>query len=479
MRSKKIKGLISMIGVTTVILGSLVGCVYKETENTTDNNKQQTTESSSIESSTTDNKNTDGINNKKDDNQSSNTIKNNSSNKNTVSSNSANDEISNFIEANTNKGNNDIKNVVKNKQEHKANNNIDNKKQNNDVIKPVHKPVIKPIVKNVRPNDIKVEKPAVKPVVNPNKPINKPVEKPSKPEVKPDEKPNKLVKPNKPVEDKVIAVAYVKADVLNVRSESNKDSNIIGTLTEGTKVEIVKIGENWDKIKYKGSYGYVSKKYLYDKPIKKPNKPNKPVEKPTEKPNKPEKTESKPEQDKVIGIAYVTSSTLDVNEKEDDGSKTLGTLKYGDKVEVLGRNGLWYNIKYNGGHGYVYNNLTDQDINNIKYEYMSELSKQTFYAINQFRKENGVKELKLSKECEDIAKKQAEKNAHNVTAEHDFDEIGLYNYKGTPESFVEQWANSPGHRKNMLDSNSTVAGVGVYKDSTGRFFVVCIFQSDN
>lgn len=115
----------------------------------------------------------------------------------------------------------------------------------------------------------------------------------------------------------------------------------------------------------------------------------------------------------------------------------------------------------------------------MKYEYMSELSKETFNAINKFREKNGVKPLEFSQECANIAKKQAQENAKKVTAEHDFDEIGLYNYKGTAESFINQWANSPIHKKDLLNANSKAAGVGVYKDSTGRYFVICKFENND
>lgn len=125
------------------------------------------------------------------------------------------------------------------------------------------------------------------------KPIEKPVEKPHK------------------EENKVIKIMYVTADTLNVREGAGTDFDRIGQLNKGTKVEVVKVGEYWDKIKFDGKYGYVFNKYLSD---------SKPVEKP----------------EKVLGIAYVNSKTLDVKAKESEDSKTLGTLKYGDKVELLG-----------------------------------------------------------------------------------------------------------------------------------------------
>lgn len=446
MKNKKLKGIIALIGVTALITG-LVACGNRKEETEQDNSQSQIEESvDNSENSIVSNKLEDeSINDKKD------TVENSEATRTDIK-----DLFTKIDEVRS--GEKVTINDITSKDEIKKN---DNKKE--DTNKPV---VIKPVVveKPSKPIENQIEKPVIKP----NKPIEKPVEKP-------------VEKPNKPhEEDKVIATAYVNVDVLNVRSGVGVEHDIIGTLKEGTKVEIVKIGDGWNKIKFNGSYGYVASKYLSEKPVEKPNKPENKPEDNNKPDNKPEnKPETKPEEDKVIGIAYVTSETLDVKESEKEDSKTLGTLKYGDKVEVLGQNGLWYKIKYNGGHGYVYSNLTDEDINNIKYEYMSELSQETFKAINEFRKANGVAELKFSQECTDIAKKQAEENAKNVTAEHDFDEIALYNHVGTTESFINQWANSPIHKKDLLDTNSTMAGVGVYKDSTGRYFVVCRFGSDN
>lgn len=457
MKSKKLKAIITLIGATAIIVTGVVACRSKkqEAQKETQQQIEEKVENSDVITSINDDTTNKNLNKRKDEE---------------VINGDRSDIKDLFTKIDEVRSGDrvDINDTSQDKQIKEDSKKETNKKD--EIKKPiivqptvVEKPIERPVEKPIKPNN---NKPSNKPIEKPvEKPNNKPVEKPvEKPDNKPVEKPQED-------EGKVIATAYVKADSLNVRSGEGKDYEIIGSLTEGTKVEIVKIGDNWNKIKYKNGYGYVANKYLSDKPIEKPDE--KPDDKPVEKPD------NKPDEDKVLGIAYVTSSTLDVKEKESDNSKTLGTLKYGNKVEVLGQSGLWYKIKYNGGHGYVYNNLTDQDINNIKYEYMSELSQQTFNAINQFRKENGVKELKFSQECADIAKKQAEENAHNVTAEHDFDEIALYNNTGTTESFINQWANSQIHKKDLLDTRVSMAGVGVYKDSTGRYFVVCRFQSDN
>ena len=49
---------------------------------------------------------------------------------------------------------------------------------------------------------------------------------------------------------------------LNVRSESNTSSKIIGTLKLDDNIEILETTNDWYKIKFASSYGYVSKQYI-------------------------------------------------------------------------------------------------------------------------------------------------------------------------------------------------------------------------
>lgn len=49
---------------------------------------------------------------------------------------------------------------------------------------------------------------------------------------------------------------------VNVMSDRGKNFNVIGTLSKGTKVEIIDTKFDWHKIKYNGRYGYVSGVYV-------------------------------------------------------------------------------------------------------------------------------------------------------------------------------------------------------------------------
>ena len=62
----------------------------------------------------------------------------------------------------------------------------------------------------------------------------------------------------------VIKTGTVSANSLNVRNGASTSSAKIGSLYRGTKVEVVNVESNgWYKIKYNGSFGYVSNEYIY------------------------------------------------------------------------------------------------------------------------------------------------------------------------------------------------------------------------
>ncbi|MFR2270382.1 MAG: SH3 domain-containing protein, partial [Clostridium sp.] len=110
----------------------------------------------------------------------------------------------------------------------------------------------------------------------------------------------------------------------------------LGTLTKGTKVEIVKKESNgWYKIKYNNTYGYVSGTYV---------KLDSQTPDPTPDP--------KPE-DEVIAKG-TTTGNLNVRKGAGTSYASIGVLKKGTKVEIVKKesNG-WYKIKYNNSYGYV------------------------------------------------------------------------------------------------------------------------------
>ena len=61
---------------------------------------------------------------------------------------------------------------------------------------------------------------------------------------------------------KVYATVNTTKDPLTIRSAANAKSKELGKIPKRTKVEVVKKGASWTKVKYKTTTGYVATKYL-------------------------------------------------------------------------------------------------------------------------------------------------------------------------------------------------------------------------
>lgn len=66
----------------------------------------------------------------------------------------------------------------------------------------------------------------------------------------------------KAAKKKTYATVNTKKDPLTIRSAANAKSKELGKIPKRTKVEVVKKGASWTKVKYKTTTGYVATKYL-------------------------------------------------------------------------------------------------------------------------------------------------------------------------------------------------------------------------
>ena len=62
---------------------------------------------------------------------------------------------------------------------------------------------------------------------------------------------------------------YSLGDNVNIREFPDKNSNIVGKLNKGDKIEVIEIGLNWTKIKFNGYESYVASEFLSNEQIKK------------------------------------------------------------------------------------------------------------------------------------------------------------------------------------------------------------------
>ena len=118
---------------------------------------------------------------------------------------------------------------------------------------------------------------------------------------------------------------------LRVRSEANANSDVIGYLNNGSIVDIIGESGNWYRISFNGINGYVSRDY-----IKKDNNSN--------------SSSTSYGKGKVVNV----STELRIRESASTSSAVIGTLHNGDIVNIIDKNGEWYNIKSNGIVGFIH-----------------------------------------------------------------------------------------------------------------------------
>lgn len=124
----------------------------------------------------------------------------------------------------------------------------------------------------------------------------------------------------------------------------------------------------------------------------------------------------------------------------------------------------------------------------------SGLVKQVVDLTNQERKKNGLNALKLDGELANVAEMKSEDMKENDYFSHTSPTYGspfemMENFgvdystaaeniavgQKTPESVVNAWMNSPGHRKNILNKQVTHIGVGTAKDGSQGIYWTQMF----
>lgn len=136
---------------------------------------------------------------------------------------------------------------------------------------------------------------------------------------------------------------YVKTGTsakLNVRQSKSTASKLLGSLKNGTKVEVVSYSKTWSKIKYAKGYGYVSSKYIQTKKLTTAT-----VEKP------------------LAGTYYATPglfTNLNVRKSASTSSEKIGQIKQSTKLTVYAQNSTWTKIKFGSSYGYVSNDYVSK-----------------------------------------------------------------------------------------------------------------------
>ena len=127
-----------------------------------------------------------------------------------------------------------------------------------------------------------------------------------------------------------MAAANVEGYV-NIRSEANADSEIVGVLMPGYAVTVTEKGDEWSKISSNGVEGYIKNEYLVFG------------------------EEAKAHYRNMCGIiGVVQADSLRVREAASTDSAQIGTLTQNGEVSVFGEEADWYQIQYSGSSAYVH-----------------------------------------------------------------------------------------------------------------------------
>lgn len=140
-----------------------------------------------------------------------------------------------------------------------------------------------------------------------------------------------------------------------------------------------------------------------------------------------------------------------------------------------------------GGHDYDDDDDDDDD--------NDELTEEVIDIVNDEREDRGLNELESDPTLNEIAAMRAKEIAEQFSHTRPdgtacftaLDEYGVTNVYAaeniamgskTPEGVMDQWMDSKGHKANILGSDYTRMGVGLYVDSRGDYYWVQVFTSD-
>ena len=140
-------------------------------------------------------------------------------------------------------------------------------------------------------------------------------------------------------------VGLISANQLNVRTSPNENGQVIGTLHKNDKISVLdKSIDGWYKIDFNGRRAYVSSKYVNLISYK----------------NNEVKTEVKKEPIEGTGKVNINTA-LNVRQASTTNSRIIGSLKGGEKVNIISESNGFYKIEFNNSYGYVYSKYISKD----------------------------------------------------------------------------------------------------------------------
>jgi len=164
--------------------------------------------------------------------------------------------------------------------------------------------------------------------------------------------------------------ATVKADWLNFRDAPGMDGNVIGLAPEGTVVEILEDLGDWCLVRWNGTEGYMSARYLVQSLPEENGEPQPEAPLSAEEPD-PEAEEPAPEAeapdleaeepapspeeaDAGTRVGVLTGDGVRFRAGPGLDQDVYGHFYVGNRVTVLEKEGDWYKVESGGRIGYVY-----------------------------------------------------------------------------------------------------------------------------
>ena len=143
-------------------------------------------------------------------------------------------------------------------------------------------------------------------------------------------------------------IRQITGNSVNFRKGPGTNYSVIRSFQKGTKVEFISKENDWVKVNYNGTVGYVFSKYVSDK------------------------TNT---DDNTHITKYVTGNSVNVRTGPSTSYTSIMKLNKGDKVEYISSSGNWSKIMYNGKTGYMSSQYlsTTNPIENTKPETQGEV----------------------------------------------------------------------------------------------------------
>ncbi|WP_049690877.1 C40 family peptidase [Anaerococcus jeddahensis] len=148
---------------------------------------------------------------------------------------------------------------------------------------------------------------------------------------------------------------WVNVNALNLRSNANTNSSILGAFTKGDKVSGT-LENGWLKVNHNGQVAYISADYLSNTEVKKPVVENKQETKTQNNQQAPAPAKKENTVQSQAYTGWVNTAALNVRAGASTSNNIIGNYTMGDKVSGQLANG-WLKVNYNGQTGYVSANL--------------------------------------------------------------------------------------------------------------------------